>query len=336
LAALRLGVVDQSPVREGGSAAQAIAETLELARAAERLGYTRYWVAEHHSTPAFAATSPEVLIPRIAAQTEALRVGSGGVMLTHYSALKVAENFRMLEALFPGRIDLGVGRAPGGDLRTARALNAGAGAAGVEEYPRQVADLVGWLDDSLPDEHPFAAVRANPAGPGVPQVWLLGSGGSSARYAAQLGCGYSYAQFISGSDGAAAVQAYRDAFRPSGQFPEPAASVAVSVICADTQAEANRLACTLRLWQRRLMRGVHGAFPSPDDAIRELYGEGAEPPPVRDATRLIAGDPERCHSALLALAERNRVQELLIVTITYDFAARLRSYELLADAFDLA
>lgn len=330
---LKLGVVDQSPIREGGTAAEAIRETLELARICDRLGYSRYWVAEHHGTGAFAGAAPEVLIPQVAAATERLRVGSGGVMLSHYSALKVAEQFRVLEALFPGRIDLGVGRAPGGDLRTAQALQHGPGALGIEHFPEQVAELIGWVGDSLEPDHPFARVHATPLGPTTPEVWLLGSGGSSALYAAALGTGYSYAQFISGQDGAAVVRAYRERFR-AGVFAEPAASVGVSVICADTAEEASRLASSLRLWRRRMQVGNFGAFPSPETAIREMYGD-AQPPPVRDETRLIAGDPAHVRAALLRLAEHYETDELLIVTVTYDFAARVRSYERIAEALEL-
>src|SRR5215831_8128696 len=183
---LRLGVLDQSPVRSGESPTIAIQETLALARATDRLGYHRYWLAEHHSTPALAGPSPEVLIPQVAAVTTSIRVGSGGVMLQHYSALKVAESFRVLETLYPGRIDLGIGRAPGSDQLTARALRHGPGALGLEHFPQQIADLVGYLGDGLPPGHPFASVRAMPAGPTAPEVWLLGSSDESARYAAHF------------------------------------------------------------------------------------------------------------------------------------------------------
>ncbi|HEX2094814.1 MAG TPA: MsnO8 family LLM class oxidoreductase, partial [Longimicrobiaceae bacterium] len=205
---LRLGVVDQSPVRTGGTGADAVRETLELARAAERLGYSRYWLAEHHSTNSFACAAPEVLIPGVAAVTREVRVGSGGVLLPHYSPFKVAEQFRMLETLFPGRIDLGVGRAPGGDPRTLGALQYGRGALPVELFPRQVEDLRMWLENRTEPGHPFHRVRAMPRGPGVPELWILGSGGHGALYAAELGCAYSFAQFISGQDGAAVVRAY--------------------------------------------------------------------------------------------------------------------------------
>ena len=327
---LKLGVVDQSPVRTGGTAADAVRETLELARVAERLGYARYWLAEHHSTNSFAGSSPAVLIPAVAAATREMRVGSGGVMLSHYSPLQVAENFRMLETLFPGRIDLGVGRAPGGDARTTLALQYGRGQVGIENFPRQVEDLVGWVSDGFEDGHPWRRVRAMPRTSTVPQVWLLGSGGSSAFYASQLGCGYSFAQFISGEDGAALARQYRDRFQPSALLPAPVVSVGLGVICAETQDEAQRLSASLELWRRRIVRGQDRGIPSPDEALAEL-GAGWTPPPLgTDGARMIAGDPGQVRDELQRVAARYGADELMIVTVTHDFAARVRSYELVA------
>lgn len=334
-APLRLGVVDQSPIPSGSTAADALRCTLELARACERLGYHRYWVAEHHNTAAFAGSSPEVLIPQVAAATERMRVGSGGVMLSHYAPLHVAEQFRVLEALFPGRIDLGVGRAPGGDPRTARTLQHGPGALGIEHFPEQVAELVGWVSDSLASDHPFARVHAVPRGPGAPEVWLLGSGGSSAVYAAELGCAYSYAQFISGQDGAAVVDAYRERFRPSARLAGPEASVGLSVICAETDAEAQRLATSLLLWRMRLEQRMDTPIPSPDEGEADPMVAAARERLGQSGGRLIAGDPKRVRDALLRVAEHYGVDELMLVTITHDFAARIRSYELIADALGL-
>src|SRR5215471_12595996 len=191
---LRLGVLDQSPVRSGGVVADAIHETLELAELCDRLGYHRYWLAEHHSTPGLAGSSPEVLIGQVAARTSRLRVGSGGVMLQHYSALKVAESFRVLETLYPGRIDLGIGRAPGSDQFTARVL-AGSGG-GIEDFPRKLAALLGFLHGDLPAEHPYSSTLAMPTGPSAPEIWLLGSSDQSAILAAHLGTGFSFAHFI--------------------------------------------------------------------------------------------------------------------------------------------
>lgn len=333
---LTLGVVDQSPVRTGGTAADAVRETLELAEACERLGYSRYWLAEHHSTNSFAGSSPAVLVAAVAGATREMRVGSGGVMLSHYSPLQVAENFRMLQTLFPGRIDLGVGRAPGGDSRAALALQYGRGGLGVDAYPRQVEDLAGWLSDGFADDHPWRRVRAMPRAAGVPELWLLGSGGDSAYLAAHAGAGYSFAQFISGLDGAGLVAEYRRRFRPSELRGEPAASVGVGVICAETDGEAERLAASMELWRRRIMRGRDRGIPSPEEALAELEPGWAPEPATTPGARMIAGGPDTVREALLRLAERYGARELLVVTVTHSFEARLRSYRLLAEAMGLA
>ncbi len=227
---MRVGVLDQSPVRSGGTPADAIHETLELARAADGWGYHRYWLAEHHSTPGLAGASPEVLIAQVAAVTSRIRVGSGGVMLPHYSALKVAEQFRMLETIHPGRIDLGIGRAPGSDQRTARILRVGSGALGAEQYPRQVQDLVAFLHDDLPAEHPWRGVHAMPAGPSIPELWMLGSSDDSALLAAHLGQAFCFAHFINEQGGAEVTRAYRDAW--------PGAATSLS--CASTPVDPRR------------------------------------------------------------------------------------------------
>jgi luciferase family oxidoreductase group 1 len=265
-----------------------------------------------------------------------MRVGSGGVLLSHYSPFKVAEQFRMLETLFPGRIDLGIGRAPGGDMGTVQALGYGREPIPIHLFPRQVEDLIGWLENSFDrHEHPWGRVRAMPRGESIPQVWLLGSGGHSALYAAEQGTAYSFAQFISGEDGAPLTRVYREHFRPSKHFAEPTASAAVGVVCAESADEARRLAASLDLWRRRIMRGYDRGIPSPEAALAEL-GDDWQPPPLdAPGARVIAGTPEQVREALLAMAERYGVDELMIVTVTHDFAARLRSYELLAEVMEL-
>jgi luciferase family oxidoreductase group 1 len=332
---MRLGVLDQSPVRTGMTPAEAIQETLELAEAADRLGYHRYWVAEHHSTPGLAGSSPEVLIGQIAARTRRMRVGSGGVMLRHQSALKVAESFRVLEALFPGRIDLGIGRAPGSDQRTASALRHGPGALGVEHFPEQVADVLAFLRDALPVGHPFAGVQAMPTGSTMPEAWLLGSSGESAAVAAHLGTGFSFAHFINSEGGAEITRAYGRHFRSSADLAAPRASAAVFALAADTEAEAKRLALSRELFLVRLYTGRAGRYPSVEEAEAYPYSahEQALLPHLR--RRAIVGTPEAVRDGLLALAEEYGVDELIIVTITHDPKARVRSYELLARAFGL-
>jgi luciferase family oxidoreductase group 1 len=333
---ITLSVLDQSPVRAGGSPAQAIAETVELARAAERLGYHRYWVAEHHSSAGLAGTAPEILVARLAAATTTMRVGSGGVMLSHYSALKVAESFRVLEALYPGRIDLGIGRAPGSDYRTARALQHGPGVLGIEHFPQQIADLMGFLHDALPREHPFAGVQAQPLGQTAPELWLLGSSDGSAAYAAHFGCAFSFAHFITDQGGPAVMAAYREGFRPSPWLARPQGSIGVFVLCADSDAEARRLALSRDLWRLRLERGELGPFPSVEEAEAYPYSREERLRLAFNRRRQVVGAPEPVRDQLLALGELYGVEEFVVVTICHDFAARLRSYALLAEVFGLA
>ena len=331
---MRLSVLDQSPIRSGGTPADAIHETLELAQICERLGYHRYWLAEHHSSRGLAGTSPEVLIGQVAARTSRIRVGSGGVMLSHYSALKVAENFRVLETLFPGRIDLGIGRAPGSDQRTMYAL-AGGGIRDIEQFPQQIADLVGWLRDRLPEGHPFRGVRAEPSGPTAPEVWLLGSSDGSALYAAEQGLAFSFAHFISAEGGPQVTELYRQRFRPSPELAAPMASAAFWVVCADTDEEARRLQKSRELALLRLYTGRYGPFPSVEEAASFPYT--ARDLAIIESTRgrTIAGTPDVVRERMEAMARAYGVDELVIVTITHDFKARVRSYELVADAFGL-
>ena len=331
-----LSVLDQSPIRNGASPALAVEETLRLARAADRLGYRRYWVAEHHSSNGLAGSTPEILAGRIAAHTGRIRVGAGGVMLGHYSALKVAENFRMLETLFPGRIDLGVGRAPGSDQLTERALQHGPGALGPQHFPAQVQDLLGYLHGGLPDEHPFAAVHAMPLGATAPEVWLLGSSDQSATLAAYFGCAFSFAHFINPDGGDAVMAAYRDHFQPSSWRRAPQGSIGVFVLCADSAAEAERLMKSRDLWTLRQRRGETAPVPSVDEAEAYPYTSQEAAVVGHNRHRSIFGTPDQVRETLLALGARYGIDEFVVVTICPTFEARLRSYELLAEAFALS
>ncbi|MDA0261443.1 MAG: LLM class flavin-dependent oxidoreductase [Proteobacteria bacterium] len=261
MASFKIGVLDQSPVRSGGTEQDAVAETVELAKACEGWGYHRYWLAEHHGTDGFAGSAPEIMIPLVAAATSHIRVGSGGVMLSHYSPLKVAETFRLLEVMFPGRIDLGIGRAPGSDRLTAAALAYGS-QIGIEYFPTKIADMVAFLTDQPPPTEAFAQVRATPRASTVPDIWLLGSSSGSATYAAQFGLPLSFAQFIAPEGGAEVIRAYRRAFIPSDLHQTPQVNLCVFVICADDEAEAWQLARSRDLWRMRLERGVLGPYPS--------------------------------------------------------------------------
>lgn len=333
---MKLGILDQSPVRKGGTPAQAIAETLQLAVAAERLGYHRYWVAEHHNSSGLAGTAPEILVGQIAGRTSRLRVGSGGVMLSHYAPLKVAEQFRVLEALFPGRIDLGIGRAPGSDARTAAVLAGGAARRGVEDFPDQLLDLYGFLTGDFPEEHPLKDILAMPAGESQPQLWLLGSSGISAFHAADLGWSFCFAHFINPVGGVEMVRRYRDRFEPSPFRPSPYVALAVSATCAETDSEAERLSWSRWVWRLSAQQGRRGGIPSPEDAMATpLTAPEREYIDYARSTS-IHGSPRRVRQRLEALAAEYEADELMIVTITHDFAARLRSYELIAEAFDLS
>lgn len=334
-----LSVLDQSPIREGGTPADAIAETLELAARVEAFGYHRYWVAEHHAHPGLAGTAPELLVGQIAARTETIRVGSGGVMLSHYSAFKVAETFRLLETLYPGRIDLGVGRAPGGDARAATALQTGPGALGSEYFGRQLTDLIGYLSGTTrpdhPPDHPLSGLFANPAGPTVPEIWLLGSSGHSAALAAQFGTSFSFAHFITGTGGPGVVAAYRKSFKPSEATPNPRGSIGVHVVCADTHHEADRLAKSRDLWWHRLERGQPTPVPSVEAAELARYGADELERIAYNRQRQVIGAPEQVRAELIALGAAYGVDEFVVLTVVHDFAARVRSYELLAQAMQL-
>ncbi|MAE60076.1 MAG: LLM class flavin-dependent oxidoreductase [Planctomycetaceae bacterium] len=333
---IKLSVLDQSPIRAGGAHQDAVNETLELAKAADRLGYHRYWVAEHHNSGGLACTAPEILISRIASITEKLRVGSGGVMLSHYSPLKVAETFRMLETLFPGRIDLGIGRAPGTDRQTASALRPASDGWGAEQFPDQVADVISFINDQIDSQHPHASVHALPAGPTCPPIWLLGSSGQSAALAAHFGCAFSFAHFINHRGGPAVMQAYRERFRPSSELTTPAGSIGVFVLCAETDAEAQRLCASRDLWRLRVDQGNMGPFPSIEEALAYPYSDTERAQVTVNQQRQVVGSPDRVRDELMQLCDLYGVDELVVLTICYDFAPRLRSYELLAEAFSVS
>ncbi len=332
---LTVSVLDQSPIPAGASAGDALQTTLELARLADRLGYARYWLAEHHSFSALAGTAPEILAGHVAATTERIRVGSGGVMLPHYSPLKVAETFRMLEVLHPGRIDLGVGRAPGADPLTTFALKSGDRDPAADEFPNQLAELVGFLHGTIPDSHPFARIRVMPDSGDPPELWLLGSGGSSALYAAQFGVPYAYAHFISPTGGESLIASYREGFRATPTLDKPHVGICVSTVCAETNEAADELASSLRLWRLRLETGDPGQIPTVDEALDYAYSPAEQARLTELSTRFVVGSPERVRNQLLELVDRLDADELFVVTICHDQHARLRSYELLADAFGL-
>jgi luciferase family oxidoreductase group 1 len=332
-----LSVLDQSPVSEGCSGAEALRNTLDLAILADRLGYHRYWVAEHHGGPMLASASPEALIGPIASATESIRVGSGGVMLPHYSPLKVAETFTVLAALYPGRIDLGLGRAPGTDPLTTFALQQDRRQAAPDVFPQQLSELLGYLEDDLPEDHPFGRLASTlPGRPELPAVWLLGSSPQSAIWAGQLGLPYSFADFIN-RDGAPIAALYRERFIPARGLQAPRTAIGTWVICAPTDEEAQHLASSSRMTLTLLRRGQLIAVPPPEKAIEFLRAEGRDHAPAERGAgrRGIVGSPETVRAGIEQLAADYQADEVIVVTITHDHRARRRSYELLAEAFAL-
>jgi luciferase family oxidoreductase group 1 len=332
-----LSVLDQSPISEGSTGSQALRNTIDLATLADRLGYHRYWVAEHHGGPMLAGPAPEALIGPIASATEAIRVGSGGVMLPHYSPLKVAEAFSLLAGLFPGRIDLALGRAPGTDQLTTFALQRDRRQAAPDDFPQQLAELLAYFEDDLPEDHPFRHLaRTLPGRPELPVPWLLGSSAQSGEWAAELGLRYAFADFIN-NQGATIAHRYQSAFQPVRDVQAPYTAVAVWVLCAPTDEEAEFLATSSRMAFTMLRRGQLIPVPSPEKASDWLDHEGRTMAPSgQGARRTIVGSPEKVRAGIEEAASEYRADEVVVVTITHDHAARLRSYELVADAMGLA
>jgi luciferase family oxidoreductase group 1 len=325
-----LSVLELAPVGEGSTPAVALAAAVDLARLAERLGYERLWVAEHHNMPGIASSSPPVLISHLAASTSTIRVGAGGVMLPNHAALVVAEQFGMLEALHPGRIDLGIGRAPGTDPVTAAALRRNPTSLAAAEFPEQLRDLFLYFDGNHPQ------ITAVPGRGYRPAVWMLGSSDFSAQVAGALGLPFSFAHHFASHNTVAALQIYRESFRPSAELSEPYAMIGVSVICAETNEDAQWLAGPSKLGFVRLRQGRPTQLPTPEEAAERVFTP-AEREIIRAWTApLICGPPDHVRAELEALAHRTGADELMITTMVHGPAARLRSYELVAAAWNLA
>jgi luciferase family oxidoreductase group 1 len=338
---IKLSVLDQSSVSDGFTPADALRNTIELARLADKLGYERYWIAEHHAIVTLASPAPEILIARIGAETSGIRIGSGGVLLPHYSPFKVAENFRMLHALYPGRIDLGIGRAPGGSGleafalrrdRTDRIQN--------DDFEEQLVELLAFLHHGFPSEHPFARIKVSPEMPGAPEVWLLGSSQWSSAVAAKMGLPYAFAHFITPEETPAALEYYRSNFQRSKQLAQPRAIVALGVICADTEAEAKRLYTSTQLHIRRIrLQGKRLPVPSPEQAIAELGNFAFEADSVvrggGEWPRYVVGAPEQVREELERMASSLQIDEVMVIAVMHDYQARLRSYRLIAEAIGI-
>ena len=329
---LRLSVLDQSPISEGMAPSEALHNSADLAGHAEGLGYHRYWVAEHHGTPMLACNSPEVLIAAIAAATDRIRVGSGGVMLPHYSPFRVAETFSMLSGLHPGRIDLGLGRAPGTDQLTTLALQRDRRQLAPDDFRDHLAELLGYLDGRLPGDHPFARLAGVlPGRPHRPEPWLLGSSPQSAVWAAELGLPYCFADFIN-PRGAVIVEDYRRRFADSEAEPAPRAAIALVAICAETDEEAERLAASHRMAFSLLRQGRLIPVPPVEQGLR--YAESR--PKRSSSRRFVLGSPATVRAGIEQAAEEYGVDEVFLLTITYEHGARRRSYELIAQEIGLA
>jgi luciferase family oxidoreductase group 1 len=331
-----LSVLDQSPIAQGFTGADALHNTLDLAQLTDALGYHRYWVAEHHGGPMLAGPSPEVLIGPIAAATDQIRVGSGGVMLPHYSPLKVAESFTILAALFPDRIDLGIGRAAGTDPLTMYALQQDRRQAAADDFPQKLAEMLGYLDDDLPEEHPFRHLaKTLPGRPHLPVPWLLGSSDQSAIWAGELGLRYAFADFIN-PNGADIARTYRERFTPGRDIQAPRTAVAVWALAAPTDEEAQFLASSSRMSFTLLRRNQLIPVPPPEEAVEFLARE-ARLTPSGDipGRRGVVGSPETVRAGIETVASAYQADEVIVVTITYDHGVRRRSYELIAEAFDL-
>lgn len=332
---ITLSILDQSPVVEGGTAAEALTRTIRLAQEAEKWGYRRFWVSEHHHTYSLAGSSPEVLIAYLAARTDRIRLGSGGIMLPHYSAYKVAENFRVLEALASGRVDLGLGRAPGGMPIATQALQEGKVSRG-DTYPYQLDDLIGYLHDRLDPDHRFSGLYATPVIPTAPEVWLLGSSDYSAHLAAEKGAGFAFAHFINGEGGAEAAKEYRKRFTPSIIGEKPRTLVAIFAICSDTEEESEALAASLDLMLLQFRQGIRNAgIPSKEKALQYIYTPYERYFVEENRKRMIVGTKEQVKARILSMSDEYQADEFMIVTRTPDFEATLKSYRLLAEAFGL-
>ncbi|HEY1534511.1 MAG TPA: LLM class flavin-dependent oxidoreductase [Polyangiaceae bacterium] len=329
---LPLSALDLVPLASGSTSHAALAAAVEIAQTVERLGFQRLWYAEHHNMPGIATTAPEILIAHVGQVTKRLRLGAGGVMLPNHSSLKVAESYRLLEALHPGRIDLGIGRAPGTDPLTALALRRSRSAPLADDFLAQLAELSGFGDGTLPDGHPFAKIRAMPDDVPLPPIWLLGSSDYSANVAAELGVGFAFAGHFSPDPPEHAMHLYRERFRP-GPLAKPHAILALSAFCADTEDAAQRMASSVLLSFAQLRAGQPGRMPSPEQALAHVYTPQEQATVAQFRRLQILGTPERVRAALERAVESTAADEVMLATHAYDPAARVRSYELIAGAF---
>ncbi len=332
---MRVSILDQSPVIMGGTPTDALHNTIDLAKHADRLGYHRFWIAEHHAMVSHGSPTPEILVGRLAMETSGIRLGSGGVLLSLYQPLKVVETFRMLHALHPGRIDLGIGRSPGGGPLATRALGQ-QGPPSEEEFQAKLTELLGFLHGDFPEDHPYRGIDVMPQSPGSPPVWLLGSSKPSAVMAAANGLPYSYAHFINPGTTAESISTYRTEFQPSKYCERPQVILGIGVYCADTEEEAQYMFTTQRLFRRWATQNTLVQVPSPAQAVEALK---TGPDPLSEEQfewpRYVVGTPDQVRKTITTMTDALQVDEVVALATIYDHKTRLRSYELLAEAFEL-
>tara|TARA_B110001454_G_scaffold204768_1_gene213806 strand:+ start:4341 stop:5327 length:987 start_codon:yes stop_codon:yes gene_type:complete len=326
---MKISVVDQSPIFSNSNANNALLESIKLAKECDSIGLNRFWVAEHHGSNSFAGCSPEVLIPKIAAETESIRIGSGGVMLMHYSPYKIAENFRLLESLFPGRIDLGLGRAPGSDPYQAGALAYGSKTTGPEFFPTKMKDLTSFLTGEKPSSEAFETVSVTPGLGEIPEIWLLASSKQGVEYAAHFGLPMSLAYFIN-EDCLHLADYYREEFQPSVFSERPIVSLGIFAICADTDEEAERLSSSAALWRMNMQRGIFSTFLTTEESLKVINKDIIN----HSDRRTFIGSPEKIYKKLEPLLEKTKPDELKVVTICEPLVERVKSYKLLKAFFD--
>ncbi|MFP8641538.1 LLM class flavin-dependent oxidoreductase [Priestia aryabhattai] len=327
---MKVSILDQSPVSSHQTPAEALEASMQLAKAGDKLGYERYWIAEHHDLSGLACSAPEVMLGYIGAQTNRIRIGSGAVLLPHYKPYKVAETYNMLATLFPGRVDLGIGRAPGGSAEATNALSDNF-LQQVFKMPELVEELLQFLDDKFPAEHEYAKLSASPLPPVPPEPWLLGTSKKSAELAARNGMAYTFGQFMSEQDGSAIIDQYKQAFQPRRNGDQPYAIVTVSVICAETTEQAHRIATSSLVWKIQQDKMEAKGVPSIEEAASYPLTEEEEKKMKKIKEAMIIGNPEEVHVRLQEVQARYGADELMLVTITHDPADRLKSYELVAE-----
>ncbi|MDR0136763.1 LLM class flavin-dependent oxidoreductase [Metabacillus idriensis] len=327
---MKLSILDQVPIAQSASPQAALQESLKLAQLAENTGYTRYWIAEHHDMPGLACPAPEVMLSYIGAGTRKIRIGAGAILLPHYKPYKVAETFNLLGTLFPGRIDLGIGRAPGGSAEATMALSDNF-LENVRTMPQKLKELLRFLHNDFPDENMFSKIKASPIPAESPEVWLLGTSEKSGKLAAQTGIAYAFGQFMSDKDGAEILKGYRDSFQPKYELKQSKSILTVNAVCAETAEKAKEMASSAHLWRMQQLQGINSGVPTIDEAKAYMYSPEEQKMIEAAEAKMVIGDPSEVKKQLLDMERKYGADELMIVTITHSYEDRLKSYKLIAD-----